>query len=98
MIPSNLALTLDILRLAQALVLIFGLIVIFYASKGYQRTKSKSMLFLAVGFAIVSVGAGVAGVLFELMNVDLLTAQTTQATAEAVGFFIIVFSLAGIRD
>lgn len=92
------ALTIDLLRLAQALVLIFGLIVIYYASKSYRRTKSKSMLFLAIGFAIVSVGAVLAGVLFELMNVDLLTVQTTQAMAEAIGFFIIVFSLAGIRD
>lgn len=91
-------LTLDLLRLAQAFVLIFGLVVIYYASKGYRRTKSRSLLLLAIGFAFVSVGAVLAGVLFELLNVDLLEADTLQAAAQAVGFFIIVYSLAGTKD
>jgi len=91
-------LTLDLLRIAQGFVLVFGLVVIYYASKGYSRTKSRSLLLLAVGFAIVSVGAVLAGVLFELLNVDLLTVDTLQAGAQAVGFFIIVVSLAVTKD
>ena len=90
--------TLDLLRVAQALVLLFGLVVIYYASKGYRRTKSKSLLFLAAGFAFVSVGAVLAGVLFELLGADLLTADAVQAVAQAAGFFIIVYSLAGTKD
>jgi len=65
------ALTLDLLRIAQAFVLIFGLVVIYYASKGYRRTKSRSLLRLAVGFAFISVGAVLAGATFELLNGDL---------------------------
>ncbi|MDV3293791.1 MAG: hypothetical protein LYZ70_05930 [Nitrososphaerales archaeon] len=85
---------LDVLRVAQGFVLVFGLVVIFYAARGYQRTKSKSMLLLGIGFAFVSVGAVMAGILFELLNVDLLTVQAGEAIAEAIGFFIIVYSLA----
>ncbi len=66
-------LPLDVLRVAQAFVLLFGLVVIFYAARGYRRSKSRSMLLLGVGFSFVSVGAVLAGVLFELMNIDLLT-------------------------
>jgi uncharacterized membrane protein len=91
-------LTLDFLRIEQVVVLVFGLVIIYFASKGYRRTKSRSLLLLAIGFAMVSVGAVLAGVLFELLNVDLLMVDTIQAAAQAVGFFIIVFSLAAVRD
>jgi hypothetical protein len=88
----------DFLDVAQVLILIFGGIVIYYASKGYTRTKSKSMLFLAAGFAFVVLGALLAGILFELLSVNLVTVETVQAASQAIGFFIIVFSLAGTKD
>lgn len=88
----------DFLRIAQLLILLFGGIVVYYASKGYGRTKSKSLLLLAVGFTFVAIGAGLAGILFELMDIDLITVETIQAASQAVGFFIIVYSLAGTKD
>lgn len=88
----------DLLGLEQFLILVFGLVVIYYASRGYSRSKTKSMLLLAVGFAFVVLGAGLAGILFELMGVDLTTVETIQAGSQAVGFFIILYSLAGTKD
>lgn len=86
------------LEFAQFLILVFGGIVIYYASRSYNKTRSKSMLFLAIGFAFVVLGAGLAGILFELMNVDLATVETVQAISQAIGFFIVVYSLAGTKD
>ena len=86
------------LEFAQVLILIFGGIVIYYASLGYRRSQSKSMLFLAIGFAFVVLGAGLAGILFELMNVALATVESVQAASQAIGFFIVVYSLAGTKD
>lgn len=88
----------DFLRVAQLLILLFGGIVVYYASKSYRRTRSKSMLLLAVGFTIVAIGAGLAGILFELLNFDLIAVETIQAVSQAIGFFIIVYSLAGTKD
>ena len=88
----------DFLRATQLLILLFGGVVIFYASRGYGRTRSKSMLFLAIGFAFVVLGAGLAGILFELAGTDLVTVEAVQAASQAVGFFIIVYSLAGTKD
>lgn len=88
----------DLLRIEQVLILLFGGIVIYYASKGFGRSRSKSMLLLAVGFTFVVLGAGLAGILFELLNIDLITVETVQAASQAVGFFIIVYSLAGTKD
>ena len=88
----------DFLRITQLLIFLFGGVVVYYASKSYRRTRSRSMLLLALGFFFVAVGAVLAGVLFELMNVDLITVVTVQGVSQAIGFFIIVYSLAGIKD
>lgn len=82
------------LDIAQVLILAFGGVVVFYAARAYGRTKSQAMLLLAVGFAFVSLGALVAGVLFNFGTSDLGTVITFQAYSQAVGFFIIVYSLA----
>ena len=91
------SLTLDVLRGAQALVLIFGLVVVYFASKSYRRTKSRSMLMLASGFAITTVGSAVAGLAFEFEG-DLITADALYAVAQAIGFLIILLSLAVVKD
>jgi uncharacterized membrane protein YjjP (DUF1212 family) len=88
---------LDILTVAQVLILVFGGVVIFYASRSYSRHRSSSILFLAIGFAFVTIGAVVAGVAFEL-SVDIYTVEAVQAVCQAIGFFIIVYSLVGSKE
>lgn len=92
------ALALDILRLAQVLILGFGGVVIYYAYMSYSRSKSRSILLLGIGFAFVTIGAVAAGILFEFMNVDLTAVEAVQAISQAVGFFIIVYSLVWTKE
>ena len=92
------SLTLDILRTAQAVVLVFGLVVIYFATKSYRRTGSRAMLLLGIGFAFVSVGSVVGGIAFELMGADLETADALYAVAQSMGFLIILLSLAVVKD
>jgi hypothetical protein len=82
------------LDVAQALILLLGGVVVYYASRAYGKTKSQAMFLLALGFAFVTVGALAAGVLYNLGTGDLPTVITVQAYCQAVGFFIIVYSLA----
>ena len=82
------------LDIAQALILLFGGVVVYYAGKSYMKTKSQAMLLLALGFAAVTLGALVAGVMYNFGTTDLGTVITVQAYSQAVGFFIIVYSLA----
>jgi hypothetical protein len=89
---------LDILRVAQVLILVFGGVVIYYASKSYSKRKSRSILLLAVGFAFVTVGAVAAGFLFEILSVSIVTVEAIQATSQAIGFFIIVYSLVWTKE
>jgi len=86
------------LDFAQALILVFGGVVVFYATRAYGRTKSSAMLLLALGFACVAAGAVVAGVLYNLNTNDLSTPVTVQAYSQAVGFLVIVFSLAKAKS
>ena len=79
---------------AQALILVFGGVVVYYAGKAYSKTRSQAMLLLAVGFAFVTLGALTAGVMYNLGAVDLGTVITVQAYSQAIGFLVIVYSLA----
>jgi hypothetical protein len=82
------------LDVAQALILIFGGVVVYYASRAYSKTKSQAMFLLALGFAFVAFGALAAGVMYNVGNVGLDTVVTVQAYSQALGFLIIVYSLA----
>lgn len=89
---------LDFLRATQAFILLFGGIVVYFALKSYRRRKSLAMLLLGSGFGFVTIGAVVAGILFELLNVDLITVESIQSVFQVVGFFIIVLSLTATKD
>jgi len=56
------------------------------------------MLLLAVGFACVALGALAAGIIYNLNTADLSTPITVQAYSQAVGFLIILFSLAKAKS
>ena len=71
--------TLDILRIFQVAILILGIVVVYYSQKGYRKTKSKSLLYLALGFVFVTIGAALAGLLFEFLNYDLTVVETIEA-------------------
>ncbi len=82
------------LDIAQALILVLGGVVVYYATAAYRRSKSQAMWFLALGFAFVTLGAVAAGVLFNFYTSDLVLVETVQASSQAVGFLFIVYSLA----
>ncbi|MDG6900611.1 MAG: hypothetical protein JRM80_01420 [Nitrososphaerota archaeon] len=88
----------DVLRVAEMLVLVFGGAVVFFALRSGRRSKSLSMVLLGLGFAFVVAGTLIAGAAFELESIDLPTVELVQATSQAVGFFVIVYSLMVMRE
>lgn len=86
------------LSAAQVVILILGGIVVSFALRSYRRTKSRAMFLLGLGFAFVTAGAAIAGILFNVANEDLTTVESVQAASQAVGFFIIVYSLIRAKD
>jgi len=90
--------TLNVLRVLQVVIVLLSLVVIYYATKGYGKTKSRSMLFLAIGFFFITIGAISAGLLFEFLNFNLTFVDTVEAACQVVGFLLIVYSILGTRD
>jgi hypothetical protein len=90
--------SIDVLRVLQGTIVILGLIIIYYAAKGYRKAKNKSLLFLAFGFLFVTIGAIVAGLIFEFLDPqDFLLVDEVEAVCEVVGFVLIVYSIVGVK-
>jgi len=83
---------------AQTLILAFGGVVVYFALRAYGRTKSQAMLLLAIGFACVATGALAAGIIYNTNTADLSTPITVQAYSQAVGFLVILISLARAKS
>jgi uncharacterized membrane-anchored protein len=78
---------------AKVIALLLGLIIAAQAYRGYRRHGSWPMLYLAVGFAVISVGTAVEGILFELMGVPIQTASAVQTAFVTVGMLVVLYSL-----
>ena len=82
--------TLVIVRL---LVVALGAIIIYLTFKSHRQNHSNGMLFLSIGFALITVGAVVEGVLFEFLALDIFWALTVESIMTASGFTAIIYSI-----
>lgn len=83
------------LVIAKLLVLLIGLFISYQAYRGYVRNGSEPMLYLAIGFAFISIGAMIEGLLFELVNIDIFLADAIQTAITAIGMLVVLYSLFG---
>ncbi|MBX0324978.1 hypothetical protein DVK05_15380 [Halorubrum sp. Atlit-8R] len=85
------------LIVAKLVTMVLGFVIAYQAYRGYRRSNSQSMLYLAVGFAIISFGAIVEGILFDVVGLTLHNAGTVATTIVAIGMLTILYALYG-RD
>lgn len=81
------------LAVVKTLVLLVGGTITFFAFRAFRRTRQRALGFLAAGFGIVTLGLGVAGLLYELLEVPLATGILIESTLALVGFAVIAYSL-----
>ena len=81
------------LRGVEGVVLVLGAGIAWASLRAYRRTRRVALAYLGVGFLLVSVAAGLAGVLYELFTHDLLSAWTVSASLDAIGFALILYSI-----
>ncbi|MCI4329161.1 MAG: hypothetical protein L3K01_00615 [Thermoplasmata archaeon] len=82
-----------VLRGLEGLVLVVGAAIAYNSFVAYRRTRRRSLLYLGLGFFLVSVAAAVAGVLYEFLSQDLLTAWIASAGFDSAGFLVILYSI-----
>ncbi len=86
------------LRLAEGFILVVGAAIAYASLRAFRRNRDPGLALLGVGFAVVTVAAALAGVLYELTTHDLLTAWTVSAGFDCVGFTLILVSIARPRS
>lgn len=79
----------------KLVVLTVGFFIAFQAYRGYVRHGSVAMRYLSVGFAFISVGTVVEGLLFEFTGLNIFLAGVIQTIISALGMLIILYSLYG---
>ncbi|MFB6104159.1 MAG: hypothetical protein ABEJ57_03620 [Halobacteriaceae archaeon] len=83
------------LVVAKLLTVALGLLIAAQAYRGYRRNGSDPMLFVAIGFVFISVGAVIEGVLFEVLGWSIYVSGAVQTTIVAIGMLVILYSLYG---
>jgi branched-subunit amino acid ABC-type transport system permease component len=82
-----------ILRIVEGIVLVLGAAVAYFSLQAYRRTHERSLLYLSIGFLLISLGAVLAGIVYELLTYDLLTAWIVASAIDSFGFLIILYSI-----
>ena len=73
--------------------LILGTFIVYLAYKGYRRNSSKPLLYVAVGFALITAGTIAEGVLYVVLGSELLSAIATGTAVTVLGFIVIIYSI-----
>ena len=81
------------LAVVKTLVLVVGGIITYFAFKAYRRTRHRALGLLAAGFGLVTLGLFLAGMLYELLAIDLAVGILLESLLVLVGFLVIAYSL-----
>ena len=85
-----------LLRALKSLIGVLGLLLAYLSLKAYGKSKSKNMLFLSIGFGIITVGSILAGLSFEFLGFTLLQVNIVESLMILVGFIMVMYSIYGI--
>jgi divalent metal cation (Fe/Co/Zn/Cd) transporter len=77
----------------KTVTLVLGGLVTYFALKAYRRTGSPALRALTIGFAIVTLGAFLAGIADQIVGVDRTLVLVIESALTAVGFGVITYSL-----
>ena len=85
--------TIDILRVLQIIIVLLGGVISYLGFGAYFKSKNRGMLYMALGFVLITGGSSVAGVLFEFLGYSLLEVSVVSALANSLGFSLLVYSI-----
>lgn len=83
---------------AKVVALFLGAFIVYLAYRGYRRNRSRPLLYVAVGFAMITAGTIVEGVLYVMLGSVLLAAIAAGTAVTVLGFIMILYSIYAVRD
>jgi len=84
-----------ILRFLKLIIVLLGTVLIYLAIKGYRKNRRKDLVFLALGFGLITAGSVAAGVLFEFLGFQLVDVEIVESAMVVLGFASLVYSIFG---
>lgn len=84
-----------VLRFLKLIIVLLGTILVYLALKGYRRNRGREMIFLAVGFALLTAGSVAAGILFEFLGFQLIDVEIVESAMIILGFASLIYSIFG---
>ena len=85
------------LIVAKLVTMVLGFLIAYQAYRGYRRSHSRPMLYVAIGFVFISFGAVIEGLLFDVVGLTLSDSGTVATIIVAVGMLCVLYALYG-RD
>jgi len=79
--------------IAKVVALVLGAFIVYLAYRGYRRNASKPLLYVALGFGLITAGTLLEGLLFVILGSDILEALATGTVLTAIGFVAIIYSI-----
>ena len=84
-----------VLRTLKIIIVLLGSVLVYLGVKGYRKNRSKDMIFLTVGFALITAGSVAAGVLFEFLGFQLVDVDIVESAMVILGFVSLIYSIFG---
>jgi hypothetical protein len=78
---------------ARLAVLILGGTITYYSAVAYRRTGAYYLRNASIGFAIMTFGVLLEGILFELVGLNLEVVHIVESVAIGLGFLVLLVSL-----
>jgi len=84
-----------VLRALKLVIVLLGFVLVYLGAKGYRKSRGKDMVFLTLGFALITAGSVAAGVLFEFLGFPLVEVDIVESTMVILGFASLIYSIFG---
>ena len=84
-----------VLRFLKLIIVLLGTILVYLALKGYRRNRGREMIFLAIGFALITAGSVAAGIMFEFLGFQLIDVEIVESAMIILGFASLIYSIFG---
>ncbi len=82
---------------AKVIALVLGAFIVYLAYRGFKRNNSRPLLYVAIGFALITIGTLAEGILYVEAGSDLLLAIATGTGVTILGFLAILYSIYAVK-
>jgi len=81
----------------KVLAFVLGLFIVYLAYRGYRRNKSQPLLYVALGFGLITAGTILEGLFYVMLGQALLEAIAVGTIVTVLGFVVIIYSVYAVK-